>query len=105
MIRLPQRQWSTIRRMEKQSRINKSQPLLWERTTNLRTFPSKVRQIDGSATVFLRRALLYSKHDADICTPKDWAEEDTEDPGANQHLWEESWDDDDTSDDFAKQLK
>ncbi|KAI9674910.1 MAG: 26S proteasome complex subunit [Bathelium mastoideum] len=36
---------------------------------------------------------------------EDWAEEDTEDPGANQHLWEESWDDDDTSEDFAKQLK
>jgi 26 proteasome complex subunit DSS1 len=36
---------------------------------------------------------------------EDWAEEDTELPSGNQHLWEESWDDDDTTDDFSKQLK
>ncbi|KAI9692653.1 MAG: hypothetical protein M1820_009487 [Bogoriella megaspora] len=36
---------------------------------------------------------------------EDWGEEDMDDPGANQHLWSESWDDDDTSDDFSKQLK
>lgn len=35
----------------------------------------------------------------------DWGQEDTELPGGNQHLWEESWDDDDTSEDFAAQLK
>jgi hypothetical protein len=34
----------------------------------------------------------------------DWAEEDTELPSGNQHLWEESWDDDETNDDFSKQL-
>lgn len=37
----------------------------------------------------------------------DWAKE--EEVGSqqanNQHLWEESWDDDDTSDDFSVQLK
>ena len=36
----------------------------------------------------------------------DWAQE--EEVGAqanNTHLWEESWDDDDTSDDFSVQLK
>jgi 26 proteasome complex subunit DSS1 len=26
-------------------------------------------------------------------------------PGTNAHLWEESWDDDDTNEDFSKQLK
>ncbi len=26
-------------------------------------------------------------------------------PGNNTHLWEESWDDDDTSEDFSAQLK
>ncbi|KAF2428802.1 hypothetical protein EJ08DRAFT_735377 [Tothia fuscella] len=36
---------------------------------------------------------------------EDWAEEDTELPSGNQHLWEESWDDDETNDDFSKQLK
>lgn len=39
----------------------------------------------------------------------DWAPEDSEVPpgseGATTHLWEESWDDDDTSEDFSKQLK
>ncbi|KAH7357749.1 DSS1/SEM1 family-domain-containing protein [Plectosphaerella cucumerina] len=38
----------------------------------------------------------------------DWAEEETEATGgtaATQHLWEESWDDDDTNDDFSAQLK
>ena len=35
----------------------------------------------------------------------DWTQEDTEVPGDNTHLWEESWDDDDTSDDFSAQLK
>ncbi|KAK3672486.1 26S proteasome complex subunit [Recurvomyces mirabilis] len=37
---------------------------------------------------------------------EDWAKE--EEVGAQQtntHLWEESWDDDDTNDDFSVQLK
>ncbi|MCJ1284748.1 hypothetical protein MMC26_004084 [Xylographa opegraphella] len=34
-----------------------------------------------------------------------WPQEDAEIPGGNTHLWEESWDDDDTSEDFSKQLK
>jgi len=36
---------------------------------------------------------------------EDWTEEDTEVPGDNTHLWEDSWDDDDTSEDFSAQLK
>ncbi|MCJ1267498.1 26S proteasome complex subunit [Lobaria immixta] len=38
---------------------------------------------------------------------EDWPLEDAEGPGErdNTHLWEESWDDDDTSEDFSKQLK
>ena len=35
----------------------------------------------------------------------DWGPEDTEVASGSAHLWEESWDDDDTSDDFSKQLK
>ena len=38
----------------------------------------------------------------------DWTVEETEaakDGEATKHLWEESWDDDDTSDDFSAQLK
>ena len=37
---------------------------------------------------------------------EDWAkEEEVGAQGANTHLWEESWDDDDTSEDFSVQLK
>lgn len=36
---------------------------------------------------------------------EDWTEEETQVPGGNAHLWEESWDDDDTSEDFAVQLR
>jgi len=36
---------------------------------------------------------------------EDWPAEDAEVPGGNAHLWEESWDDDDESEDFSKQLK
>ena len=41
----------------------------------------------------------------------DWPEEQTEaaqkgsSGDATKHLWEESWDDDDTNDDFSQQLK
>jgi DSS1/SEM1 family len=35
----------------------------------------------------------------------DWTQDDTEVQGDNTHLWEESWDDDDTSEDFSAQLK
>jgi len=36
---------------------------------------------------------------------EDWTEENTDLPTGNAHLWEESWDDDDTNDDFSAQLK
>lgn len=35
----------------------------------------------------------------------DWTQEEAEVPGDNTHLWEESWDDDDTNEDFSAQLK
>lgn len=36
---------------------------------------------------------------------EDWTEEEAQVPGGNAHLWEESWDDDDISEDFSAQLK
>lgn len=38
---------------------------------------------------------------------EDWPQEETEQGanGGNVHLWEESWDDDDASEDFSKQLR
>ncbi|KAJ5946547.1 hypothetical protein N7454_003386 [Penicillium verhagenii] len=38
----------------------------------------------------------------------DWSQEEAEQSAANEgneHLWEESWDDDDAAEDFSKQLK
>ncbi|KAF9873649.1 hypothetical protein CkaCkLH20_08759 [Colletotrichum karsti] len=49
--------------------------------------------------------------DGIVAPGMNWAQEDTEaaaggsGTGTTQHLWEESWDDDDTSDDFSAQLK
>ena len=68
---------------------------------NSRTSPSMV--IARSYPVFRN-----SDHRADNCRA-DWGPEESEVPlgseGGTTHLWEESWDDDDTSDDFSKQLK
>lgn len=36
---------------------------------------------------------------------EDWTEEETQIPSGNAHLWEESWDDDDTNEEFAVQLR
>jgi hypothetical protein len=48
------------------------------------------------------------KHHADLVSA-DWPEDQTEAAqgrdGEAKHLWEESWDDDDTTDDFSTQLK
>lgn len=48
---------------------------------------------------------MYTEALANICVMADWTQEETEVPGDNTHLWEESWDDDDTSEDFSAQLK
>jgi len=36
---------------------------------------------------------------------EDCTDEETQIPNGNAHLWEESWDDDDTNEDFAVQLR
>ncbi|KAH8594327.1 putative 26S proteasome complex subunit sem-1 [Bisporella sp. PMI_857] len=36
---------------------------------------------------------------------ENWTQDETDVPADNTHLWEESWDDDDTSEDFSAQLK
>jgi len=37
---------------------------------------------------------------------EDWGKDETEQAAGDQnHLWEESWDDDDPNEDFSKQLK
>lgn len=55
---------------------------------------------------------MYRMCVADNGMSLDWPQEETEQGqgstaanGTNTHLWEESWDDDDESEDFSKQLK
>jgi len=50
-------------------------------------------------------AVLEEDDEFEDFPAEDWAEEDTELPTGNLHLWEESWDDDEQNDDFSKQLK
>jgi len=64
---------------------------------NENTTPSKEQQKPAAA--------LEEDDEFEDFPAEDWAEEDTELPSGNQHLWEESWDDDETNDDFSKQLK
>ena len=52
---------------------------------------------------YVVRVVKEDGHHADKLT--DWTEEETQIPNGNTHLWEESWDDDDTNDDFAVQLR
>lgn len=49
--------------------------------------------------------MCHSSGVADTNYWLDWTEESTDLPTGNSHLWEESWDDDDTNDDFSAQLK
>lgn len=60
-------------------------------------FPLKVNFENPSLSI-LQRILNNN-----ICV--DWTEEEAQMPEANTHLWEESWDDDDTSEEFLAQLK
>ncbi|KAJ8118616.1 hypothetical protein OPT61_g434 [Boeremia exigua] len=62
------------------------------RTTSSRTSLSRVS-----------RGAAARGGSADVCT--DWGEEETQTHGDKTHLWEESWDDDDTTEDFANQLR
>jgi 26 proteasome complex subunit DSS1 len=52
------------------------------------------------------RTFIHDEKSARLTSGLDWAkEEEVGAQGQTTHLWEESWDDDDTSDDFSVQLK
>jgi len=61
----------------------------------------------GDATKDVKPAAALEEDDEFEDFPvENWTQEETEVPGDNNtHLWEESWDDDDTSEDFSAQLK
>ncbi|PHH71646.1 hypothetical protein CDD80_5081 [Ophiocordyceps camponoti-rufipedis] len=63
-------------------------------------FPSDGTAVPPSYPASRPRVLMRSS--------SDWPEDQTEaaqGSGQAKHLWEESWDDDDTSDDFSTQLR
>ncbi|KAJ5684605.1 26S proteasome complex subunit sem-1 [Penicillium maclennaniae] len=51
------------------------------------------------------------EYESKLTMTTDWPQEEAEQAagsaanGGNEHLWEESWDDDDAAEDFSKQLK
>lgn len=85
-------------RLSPTSPSNRS-PRSWKRTTSSRTSPSKVGRLHPTPPQ------LRADHNH-----PDWPQEEAEQAsgtanGTNEHLWEESWDDDDAAEDFSKQLK
>lgn len=58
-----------------------------------------------SADAKKQPAVLEEDDEFEDFPVEDWAEEETQIPSGNAHLWEESWDDDDTNEDFAVQLR
>lgn len=70
----------------------------------MRTFLLRVRMSAAHLLIYIyvfKRC--YTR--AELMLFVDWTEEETQIPGGNTHLWEESWDDDDTNEDFAVQLR
>jgi len=66
---------------------------------------SDAKNGEGKDTPQKPAAALEEDDEFEDFPVEDWTEEDTQLPGGNTHLWEESWDDDDTSEDFSVQLK
>lgn len=58
-----------------------------------------------SADAKKQPAVLEEDDEFEDFPVEDWAEEETQIPSGDAHLWEESWDDDDTNEDFAVQLR
>jgi hypothetical protein len=66
-----------------------------------RTSPLRVRTAHHIPTDGYEEGMLGMQ----LTLSVDWGEDDTQIPGGNAHLWEESWDDDDTNEEFAVQLR
>lgn len=119
------------KRPNPRSNHNNRTPLFWKKTMNSRTFPLKVRSLytttpttstrsneqasklasySASGTQAQHTKTHKDEEDKELTTP-DWDQEEAEKPsgsaanGNNEHLWEESWDDDDAAEDFSNQLK
>ncbi|KAF4587870.1 26 proteasome complex subunit DSS1 [Ophiocordyceps camponoti-floridani] len=70
--------------------------------------PDSVTEQQKAPTEPNKAAVLGEDDEFEDFPSDDWPEEQTEaaqGSGQAKHLWEESWDDDDTSDDFSTQLR
>ncbi|KAK4247288.1 hypothetical protein VTI28DRAFT_10063 [Corynascus sepedonium] len=70
--------------------------------------PADPKAEQQQPTAEQKQAALEEDDEFEDFPVDDWEADDTEaasGAGATQHLWEESWDDDDTTDDFSAQLK
>merc|ERR1712093_734907 len=91
----------TLRRLSKQiSSIFRSHSYTY-RTLVVRSIDMSAAPAKGSKPT----AALEEDDEFEDSPVENWTQEETEVPGDNTHLWEESWDDDDTSEDFSAQLK
>jgi len=67
--------------------------------------PSEKQDAPKEPSTSLLPAKLEEDDEFEDFPAEDWTEESSDLPSGNTHLWEESWDDDDTNEDFAQQLK
>jgi 26 proteasome complex subunit DSS1 len=79
-----------------------AKPQVLEEDDEFEDFP--VEGINQTSKCFPKATKLTLQH-------PDWPQEEAEQSsgstanGGSEHLWEESWDDDDAADDFSKQLQ
>lgn len=78
-------------------------PVALEEDDEFEDFPVEGMDMEPCAAVSVTDEI---KANPDLLSV-DWPQEEAEVPGAtnSDHLWEESWDDDDTNEDFSKQLQ
>ncbi|CEJ58970.1 hypothetical protein PMG11_07609 [Penicillium brasilianum] len=81
-------------------------PQVLEEDDEFEDFP-----VEGKLSLYARASTTASSrgHVLTVSLP-DWPQEEAEQNGSaanggNEHLWEESWDDDDAAEDFSKQLR
>lgn len=103
--RLPRNHKTRNPTQARRIKIQKSNLQCWKRMMNSRISQQKVcLSSDWPRRLSYISVQMVGK-DLDWCEFTDWGPDDSEAANGNAHLWEESWDDDDTSEDFSKQLK
>lgn len=81
-------------------------PQVLEEDDEFEDFPVEGRSLPTNPTQLATTP--HFEHHALTNSNLDWDQEEAEQSATNEgndHLWEESWDDDDAAEDFSKQLK